>query len=124
MYNVLFEYTTIMATDNTRLWIDFDFIGIYATISCWLCTSRMYVCKQWCIFEFIGLITKCKMRYYYMARSQLHTHASCAVQKYYNDNNTRLRNDFNFVGMYETVLCWLWTSRKYVCKGAFLNSQL
>ena len=101
---------------NTRLRIDFG--GLNGTVSCWLWTNRKYV-DIGAYSYFIPNICCLVSDWYTMARSQLHTH-TCAVQKLYNADNTRLRIDFDFAGIYGTVLLWLWTSRRYVRISEFL----
>ena len=84
--HMLFKYTT-MATTHTRFRVDFDFGGIYGTVSCWLWTSSMYVS----ISAFLNLLVWL-LNYWHMARSRLHTHTSCVLQIHYNNgDNTRLR---------------------------------
>ena len=100
---LLFNYND----NDIRLCFDIDWI--YATVSCWLWTSREYVGISVCLnVSLIGI--RCTM-----AQAYLHTRLlfNC------NDNDIRLCVDVDWI--YATVSCWLWTNREYVGITVWLN---
>ena len=103
--HVLFKYTA-MATTHARLLIDFDFGWMHEMVSYWLWTNREYVGISAFLNSKVLLLGVELMHYAWHDRVCTPMCCSNALQCN-NGDNTRLRLDFDFVGLYGTVSCWL-----------------
>ena len=94
--------------DGSRPRIDIDFGGKHDTLLCWLWTNSTYVY----LYSNLDVLLLVWLRWL-----QLHTRVAAIYTTYMqpntNGDGSRIRIEIDFGGIYDTLLCWLWTNRRF-----------